>query len=95
MNEFTEQTVSIVNQRVRKEGHARINGMQQYREVRSHWIDIVENYKQAIIWKMCSIVAVQSRFSDIKFSDNLWFSDYFEKTIFSIYYIHKTIRFSH
>ena len=63
MNEFTEQTVSIlVNQRVRKEGHARINGMQQCREVRSHWIDIVENYKQAIIWKMYySIVAVQSR----------------------------------
>ena len=25
---------------------------------------------------------VQSRFSDIKFSDNLWFSDYFTKTIF-------------
>ena len=24
---------------------------------------------------------VQSRFSDIKFSDNLWFSDYFAKTI--------------
>ena len=25
---------------------------------------------------------VQSRFSDTKFSDNLWFSDYFAKTIF-------------
>ena len=25
---------------------------------------------------------VQSRFSDIKFSDNLWFSDYFANTIF-------------
>ena len=25
---------------------------------------------------------VQSRFSDIKFSDNLWFSDYFTKTVF-------------
>ena len=25
---------------------------------------------------------VQSRFSEIKFSDNLWFSDYFSKTIF-------------
>ena len=25
---------------------------------------------------------VQSRFSDIKLSDNLWFSDYFSKTIF-------------
>ena len=25
---------------------------------------------------------VQSRFSDIKFSDNLWFGDYFAKTIF-------------
>ena len=25
---------------------------------------------------------VQSRFSDIKFSDNLWFSDYFVKTNF-------------
>ena len=25
---------------------------------------------------------VQSWFSDIKFSDNLWFSDYFSKTIF-------------
>ena len=30
---------------------------------------------------------MQSRFSDIKFSDNLWFSDYFAKTFFSIYYI--------
>ena len=27
---------------------------------------------------------VQSRFSDIKFSDNLWFSDYFSKTIFQL-----------
>ena len=26
--------------------------------------------------------SVQSQFSDIKFSDNLWFSDYFTKTIF-------------
>ena len=25
---------------------------------------------------------VQSRFSDIKFMDNLWFSDFFSKTIF-------------
>ena len=25
---------------------------------------------------------VQSRFSDVEFSDNLWFSDYFAKTIF-------------
>ena len=25
---------------------------------------------------------VQSRFSDIEFSDNLWFSDYYSKTIF-------------
>ena len=25
---------------------------------------------------------VQSWFSDIKFSDNLWFSDYFTKTVF-------------
>ena len=25
---------------------------------------------------------VQSRFSDIEFSDNLWFSDYFSKTSF-------------
>ena len=29
--------------------------------------------------KVCT---VQSRFSDIKFSDNLWFSDYFVITIF-------------
>ena len=29
-----------------------------------------------------SICTVQSRFSDIKFSDNLWFSDYFTKTVF-------------
>ena len=35
---------------------------------------------------------VQSRFSDIKFSDNLWFSDYFSKNIFNL--LHKIIRFS-
>ena len=29
---------------------------------------------------------VQSRFSDIKFIDNLWFSDYFAKTIFKFMY---------
>ena len=29
---------------------------------------------------------VQSRFSDFKFSDNLWFSDYFSKDHFSICY---------
>ena len=29
-----------------------------------------------------NISTVQSRFSDIKFSDNLWFSDYFTKTVF-------------
>ena len=28
------------------------------------------------------VVTVQPRFSDIKFSDNLLFSDYFAKTIF-------------
>ena len=27
-------------------------------------------------------ITVQSRFSDNKFSDNLWFSDYFTKNIF-------------
>ena len=32
-------------------------------------------------------ITVQSRFSDNKFSDNLCFSDYFTKTIFSIYNI--------
>ena len=30
---------------------------------------------------------VQSGFSNIKFSDNLWFSDYFTNTVFSIYHI--------
>ena len=30
---------------------------------------------------------VQSRFSDIEFSDNLWFSDYFTKKHFSFYYM--------
>ena len=35
---------------------------------------------------------VQSWFSDIKFSDNLWFSDYFTKTFFNL--LHKIIRFS-
>ena len=35
---------------------------------------------------------VQSRFSDIKFSDNLRFSDYFSKTIFNL--LHKIIHFS-
>ena len=29
-----------------------------------------------------NINAVQSRFSDIKFTNNLWFSDYFSSTIF-------------
>ena len=31
--------------------------------------------------ELSSFYTVQSRFSDIKFSDNLWFSDYFSKTI--------------
>ena len=31
---------------------------------------------------------VQSQFSDIEFSDNLWFSD-----LFSIYYLDKIIQF--
>ena len=34
----------------------------------------------------------QSRFSDIKFSDNLWFSDYFQRPFFNL--LHKIIRFS-
>ena len=36
-------------------------------------------------WRYTS--TVQSRFSEIKFSDNLWFSDYFAKTIFPSYEI--------
>ena len=36
---------------------------------------------------------MQSWFSDIKFSDNLWFSDYFTKTIF-LNLLHNIIRFS-
>ena len=35
---------------------------------------------------------VQSRFSDIKFSDNLQFSDYIQKTV--IFLLHKTNIFS-
>ena len=34
------------------------------------------------IWAVLQEGTVQSRFSDIKFSDNLGFSDYFSKTIF-------------
>ena len=33
-------------------------------------------------WITSNINTVQSQFSDVKFSDNLWFSDYFPKTIF-------------
>ena len=48
---------------------------------------------RVVEWVQCGSSAVvesrdtmQSRFSDI-FSDNLWFSDYFIQTVFSIYYI--------
>ena len=36
---------------------------------------------------------MQSRFSDIEFSDNLWFSDYFTKKLF-FNSLHKIIQFS-
>ena len=38
------------------------------------------------------IHTVQFRFSDIKFSDNLWFSDYFQRPFFNL--LNKIIWFS-
>ena len=38
------------------------------------------------------VSTVQSRFSDIKFSDDLWFSEYFSKTFYNL--LHRIIRFS-
>ena len=42
---------------------------------------------QTSIWSLSFRPTVPSWFSDIKFSDNLWFSNYFPNTIFSIYHI--------
>ena len=44
-------------------------------------VDIGKSWFSSFLVKF-DYCTVQSRFSDIKFSDNLWFSDYFSKTIF-------------
>ena len=52
-----------------------------YEKENSFWKDILKILKYKTLKNDNT---VQSRFSDFKFSDNLWFSDYFAKTIFQI-----------
>ena len=51
------------------------------------WSNLLLKMSQIFVGSEVVQSTMQSRFSDIKFSDNLWISDYFTKTIFSIYYI--------
>ena len=46
-----------------------------YREVRSHWIDIVENYNQAISYKVCILyVKCMVKFNTVTYAGKDLFS---------------------